>query len=370
MSKLQKQAAAATQRSTRSDANEKDEDWEQVQDARERKKIQNRIAQRSYRTYTWTVGFLPHPHGLETRISRSSGTNSGLGRRIKRKLEDLDQWHETVAAATAEPAPVPVDDTEPRRNGNARSPSSTQALPVSAGTSALQMPYAGQSPIAWDSVVDPFLSLDSIGDDTMAGVDPATTITPQLQWRREEHHDAQGTGLETSPRCTGFTGTRLAKVAEKNGRGPRNRVRESSEPSEVTLGQDEGKTALHLAAERDELNIARTLLQRMPDPDIQDQLGSTPLFLAVQNNHEEMVRLFLTKGGNINLQDHCAQTILHVAVGGENEKIVALILHAGVDTELKDYTGRTALHIAVQLGNENIMQQLLDRGADVAARVG
>lgn len=52
MPKSRKQAIEAIQPSSRSNAGGNHEDWEQIQDAKERKKIQNRIAQRSYRTCT------------------------------------------------------------------------------------------------------------------------------------------------------------------------------------------------------------------------------------------------------------------------------------------------------------------------------
>ncbi|KAL8718945.1 MAG: hypothetical protein Q9225_003989, partial [Loekoesia sp. 1 TL-2023] len=351
-----KQALMAAEHSARAISSGNNEDWEQVQDAKQRKKIQNRIAQRSYR------------------------------KRIKQKLEGLEQWQETVAAAIADPPPTATSDAE--LNSSKQSNENTQQQPSTNGprstvtTVAPQMSYVSQSPLPWNPSLDPFFSLHNIGEGAITGVDLAATLDPRLQCQSHTCHDAQRLSLGASPRTSRCTEMDLDKnETTKAGsalRDPNGEVSKARGQSQqilrthltLLLEPDEGKTALHLAAERGETKIARTLLERMPNPDVQDQSGYTPLILAVQNNHEDMVKLLLEKRRNVNLQDQCGQTALHAAITEANENIVGLLLQADVDLELKDYSGRAALHIAAQIGNERVLQQLLDKGADVVAKVG
>lgn len=52
-----------------------------------------------------------------------------------------------------------------------------------------------------------------------------------------------------------------------------------------------GRTALHYAAERGYVDLARTLITRGAKYDIPDNEGNTPLMLAEREKHQEIVNL-------------------------------------------------------------------------------
>lgn len=126
-----------------------------------------------------------------------------------------------MAAAIAEPPPTAISDAEldnsPQSSRNVQRRKSTQNPQISATTDALQMPYAGQSPISWNPSLDPFLSLDNIGDNTISRVDLAAPIDPQLQCHRTKDHGAQRMSLDASSRTSECREMHLDKHAMVNG---------------------------------------------------------------------------------------------------------------------------------------------------------
>ncbi|KAL8735470.1 MAG: hypothetical protein Q9181_002813 [Wetmoreana brouardii] len=147
--------------------------------------------------------------------------------------------------------------------------------------------------------------------------------------------------------------------------------RDGSTRSSIQPGSsDDGKTALHLAAEKGEQMVVRVLLDRMQDINVQDKQGRTALYLAVENKHEKVVETLVARRHGVDVQDHEGQTALHLAVAGGEEGIVEILLQVDVNLELRDNTGRTALHVAAQMGFHRVMQQLLDKGADIVTKIG
>lgn len=68
-----------------------------------------------------------------------------------------------------------------------------------------------------------------------------------------------------------------------------------------------GYTPLHIAAKKNQMQIATTLLNYGAETNILTKQGVTPLHLASQEGHTDMVTLLLEKGSNI----HVATKVTH-----------------------------------------------------------
>jgi hypothetical protein len=133
----------------------------------------------------------------------------------------------------------------------------------------------------------------------------------------------------------------------------------------------QGKTALHLAAERGQIAIVDVLLQRDLDPSLPDSDGRTALHVAVEKNHPDLVQMLARVKANVNAQDDQGHTALHLAVIAENVEMVEILLGVtSIELESKDKEGQTALHHASVAGSSQVVNALLAAGADIHMRVG
>ncbi len=148
-------------------------------------------------------------------------------------------------------------------------------------------------------------------------------------------------------------------------------------PSHPLAPSQNGKNALHLAAERGQKTSVRLLLDCTTELAAKDARGQTALHLAVENRHEVVAQYLVrggsgknSSGGELDVQDNEGQTALHIAVRTGQVAMVQLLLRAKADLEVRDKGGRTALHLAVLMGEEGILELLLDGKADPGAKMG
>jgi ankyrin repeat protein len=151
------------------------------------------------------------------------------------------------------------------------------------------------------------------------------------------------------------------------------------------------------------IEIARMLLERGADPDIQLKLlppyralgpdrgldtmltfGATALIRAAKAGDVPLVKLLLEHGANPNLATNRGYTPIHAAAGlGSNDidsrgidktqaqaiETLKLLLAYKADINTKDAAaGRTALHGAAIWGWNEVIQFLADNGADLHAK--
>jgi ankyrin repeat protein len=139
-------------------------------------------------------------------------------------------------------------------------------------------------------------------------------------------------------------------------------------------------TALHLAAERGDFDLAEQLLEADADVDIKLYKkvppgagnGFTPLHLTVRNasNYvglESMAKLLLEYGASVDAQDSRGATALHMAAKNNSVPCVDVLLEFNADTNLKDANGRTARQVAVELGHAGVVKALDAKVRGVAA---
>ncbi len=139
---------------------------------------------------------------------------------------------------------------------------------------------------------------------------------------------------------------------------------------DVNAPQGDGTTALHWAAYRDDVEMARLLLEAGADVEAKTRLGGmTPLFMAAKIGNAEIVELLVEAGADANsVNTETGTTSLMLAAASGSVDAVRMLLDAGAEIEAKDVNqGQTALMFAAAPGRVEVIKLLAERGADVNA---
>lgn len=159
-------------------------------------------------------------------------------------------------------------------------------------------------------------------------------------------------------------------LAAKNGNLPL--IRELSSKVDVNLQNDDGETALILAALSGQEHITRFLLKMQGiDINIQDQQGNTALICAVYGRHRAIIELLIKSSKiNLNAQKSDYNTALLLAIEWDDEKIALLLLDAPeIDINIQGKYGNTALILAVREERYDIVRKLLNMpGINIKAK--
>jgi ankyrin repeat protein len=141
-----------------------------------------------------------------------------------------------------------------------------------------------------------------------------------------------------------------------------------SDKGHVDVRDEEGRTALHKAAENGHNDVVLALLENGADPDAQEEaFNQTPLHLAALNGHKAVVQTLLDHEASANTRDGDGWMAIHVAAWTGNEEVMkALLDRTNVNATTGD--GLTALHCAAAQGHLNIAHLLIRAGADVNAK--
>jgi hypothetical protein len=127
--------------------------------------------------------------------------------------------------------------------------------------------------------------------------------------------------------------------------------------------QDEqGRSALMLAACHGYTEIARLLLAEGADANGCRSNGMTPLMYAANGNHAETARLLVESGADVNAADDSNWTALHHAAQfTDGAEIMRLLIERGARTGVMTTDGDTAMSIAQarNCGNHGETVQLL-----------
>ena len=143
-----------------------------------------------------------------------------------------------------------------------------------------------------------------------------------------------------------------------------------NEGADPNVAQGDGLSALHLAAQEGNLEIAEILLDAGANIEAETRIGAyTPLHLASGGAHTPVVRALLDEGANIGaVSSTTGATALHLAAKALNgEGVVKLLLEKGLLVDaLESQVGQTALMLAAAYGRTASVSELLSHGADPA----
>jgi uncharacterized protein len=138
---------------------------------------------------------------------------------------------------------------------------------------------------------------------------------------------------------------------------------------DVNTQQGDGATALHWAANLDNLTIADLLIRAGARVDAANDLGSTPLHLACGNRSAAMVGRLVEAKANTNAKLLSGETVLMTCARTGDAKAVKTLLVHGADPKAKEHEhDQTALMWAAAEVHPDVVGLLIEFGADVRAR--
>lgn len=356
------------------------ESWEHIQDAKERKKVQNRIAQRGYRERTRKrVETLEQLCRLSTRKCSCLVDCPGLHSEGSSSISTT----ETLCSSSpySSPSSSSYVSSPNTRRGSRDLPSPLTPSSLSSyfhNIAGLEMgdysKAVEEDEILENQAIDiSWGAADALpGDGAVIAVDDSIQVschTSPMTIRRSD-------GNMNAPEFSS-----IAKTTPQETPTPPSNELSAPDPSSNGNGNGNGKTALHLAAESGNTSMLHLLLRMSANPLARDHLGRTPLHLAIISSRPSsssspsstttaLLLLLLQLPGTIHARDHNGQTPLHLAAISGNEELVERLVEAGSEVEARDAMGRTALHLAVEGGRGEVLGVLVERGADVEARVG
>jgi ankyrin repeat protein len=129
-----------------------------------------------------------------------------------------------------------------------------------------------------------------------------------------------------------------------------------------TVDRAEG---LLLAAQRNDVKLARALLEREMPVDARAVNRATPLMIAASSGYVEMIKLLVERGANASIADEHGDTALMSAVRAGSLESIKLLLRAGADVNHQDKAGRTSLIWAARSGRVDVVKTLLADGAEI-----
>ncbi|XP_034568118.1 ankyrin repeat domain-containing protein 54 [Notolabrus celidotus] len=112
---------------------------------------------------------------------------------------------------------------------------------------------------------------------------------------------------------------------------------------------------LREAANSNDIDTVRKLLQDDIDPCVADDKGRTALHFSSCNGNEGIVQLLLSHGADPNQRDSLGNTPLHLAACTNHVPVITTLLRGGARVDALDRAGRTPMHLA--RSKLNILQE-------------
>ncbi|KAL2202079.1 ankyrin [Sarocladium strictum] len=106
-----------------------------------------------------------------------------------------------------------------------------------------------------------------------------------------------------------------------------------SKGADVLRQNSSGATALHLASATGQIELVSTVLAAGGRVNDADHSGETPLFKAAQEGNPETVKLLLESGADPNVGNIWGDTPLHIATKAGLESLVLLLLEYGAQVD-------------------------------------
>lgn len=119
------------------------------------------------------------------------------------------------------------------------------------------------------------------------------------------------------------------------------------------------------------LQLLKDLLHGYPYTDINagDRCGSSALHYAAEKGRLEVAKFLVDQGATVNVTNMWEKTPLHEAANQGHEEVVMFLVENGARIEATSNKKRfTPLHLASQFGHTSVVEYLVQNGADVSAQ--
>jgi ankyrin repeat protein len=116
----------------------------------------------------------------------------------------------------------------------------------------------------------------------------------------------------------------------------------------------------------DEVETAETLLASGADANVVDEdNGRTPIFEAIERNNLDMVKLLLKFGAKLDVEDEEKMTPLMMISEDSSLELVELLLKKGAKVNAVAENGDTPLILAAREAKTEVLKALIDAGAEL-----
>ncbi|XP_025099577.1 inversin-like isoform X3 [Pomacea canaliculata] len=145
------------------------------------------------------------------------------------------------------------------------------------------------------------------------------------------------------------------------------RLLTESEPSDLDVGDQFGRTPLMFCVLADRLECAELLLKARSHINIRDKGGRTALHWAAHKGNYRLMKLLLSRGADYREKDNEGQTALHLITRHKLPKCMGILLRQLLPGEIddQDNSKRTALHWASFYGNLEHVKMLIKQDSNI-----
>ncbi|XP_078454747.1 E3 ubiquitin-protein ligase MIB2-like isoform X5 [Lampetra planeri] len=122
--------------------------------------------------------------------------------------------------------------------------------------------------------------------------------------------------------------------------------------------QQEGRTALHVAAHQGHIDVAQALLKAGASTEIGDDKGNTALHYAAHGNEAAMAGLLVSHRARVNSRNHAGRTALHLAARKGYGEVARTLCEHACDVNTQDSTKNSPIHDAIAENYEEVIEAL------------
>ncbi|XP_014470680.1 PREDICTED: L-asparaginase-like [Dinoponera quadriceps] len=134
--------------------------------------------------------------------------------------------------------------------------------------------------------------------------------------------------------------------------------------ADMTQGNAEGRTALHIACCGGNIEVVQYLLTIGANVHAKDRFGHTPLIDAIENDYHEIISMLRTCGAQLHWEPRIISDKMCAATVVGNIKRLQSYRLAGANISQANFSGQTPLHFAILHRRTKIIKYLLEYGAD------
>jgi ankyrin repeat protein len=138
-----------------------------------------------------------------------------------------------------------------------------------------------------------------------------------------------------------------------------------SKGAKLDIVNKRGDSVLWVAAQEGHLDVVKFLWNKVENLDMPNYKGVPPLLIAIQQGHFNIVKFLVNKGAQLDFISKDGATPLLMAAQLGSLDLVKFIYSKTVQLEIADSKGITPLLMATQLGHVDIVEYLISKGAEV-----